>query len=90
MREGHKQANKQPKTNYFKYEAYESEPKMHMRYNLSPELEDEVLDHGYFLKQRIRHRIHQLRKEYYRPSYLYHKPQIKKYKTRHHKPAHTY
>ena len=59
--------NKKPKINYFEYQRHENEPKIRRYYAVSPELEDELLDNGYFLKRRVWRNMKKIRREYSRP-----------------------
>ena len=70
--------NKQPGASYFGYELFESEPKIKRRYYMSPELEDELLDHSYFLKRRVWRQMKRMQKDnsthIYSPPETKHKP----------------
>jgi hypothetical protein len=45
--------NKKPKLFLSEYLTHESEPKAKNNYDLTPELEEDLLEHGVFLKQRV-------------------------------------
>ena len=48
-----KSGDKKIRYKWDEYEAFGSEPSYRSRYDLSPELEDELLDKGYLLKRRV-------------------------------------
>ena len=55
--------NKKLLTKWADYQEYDSEPKYREKYDISPELEDELLDSGYFLKARVRRNMKKIRRQ---------------------------
>jgi hypothetical protein len=68
MRHHLKSSNKNPKINWNHYQIHEMEPPDRHNNEISPELEEEVLDYGIFLKQRVRRNIHKMHRQYNRTS----------------------
>lgn len=79
MHRSYKASNKNSQTKWDKYELLESEPKQPRNYRITPELEDELIDHSRFLKKRVWRQMKTIRKRTARPRYAAHyvKPQKK-------------
>ena len=61
---GHgKHEDKRVNIKTFEYEPHEGEPVSRKAYDISPELEEELLDNGYFLKMRVRRQIKKMQKQ---------------------------
>lgn len=75
-------ANKKTHINWNDYESSESEPNIRDEYYMSPELEDELLNSGYFLKARVQRNMRKIRREYGTPL-SDHRP-VKHYQRHHH------
>jgi hypothetical protein len=56
--------NQKLQTKWNEYEFYESEPRTRKQYDMSPDLEDVLLDHGYLLKARVRRNMKKIRRQY--------------------------
>jgi hypothetical protein len=72
--------NKNSQIRWDQYEAHEKEPKENRRYELSPEMEDEVLEYGIVLKQRVRRNIKKLQAQYRKSARIRSKPEAAHYR----------
>lgn len=91
MRKDNEHTKKQSKKNYFEYEPLTDEPSFRENYDISPELEAELIDHGYFLKRRVWRQMKRIQKQNSRPlrDSQFVKPSKKSSPFIHHKPIHT-
>jgi len=72
MRVQYSQTHKRPVSDYFEYETYDSEPSTKPRYDIPPELQEELLDHSYFLKHRVWRQMKKMNK--HNPEHLHFQP----------------
>jgi hypothetical protein len=67
--------NKKSQIKWNQYEIHEKEPKENRRYEISPEMEDEVLEYGFFLKQRVRRNMKKMQAQYRKSAHIHQKPE---------------
>jgi hypothetical protein len=59
----YKKVNKNPQAYWADYEPSQEEPKTYNKYDISPELETELLNSGYFLKARVMRSARKMRRQ---------------------------